>query len=374
MANNASAAKRRAKNYAILEKAKNKDEPVVDKDRVRLTLSMALNYYSANTTSKDQKAYAISYYKKKDKNIAVLLAKLPDHRFQTFGSICRLMDREVYEKEWYSESSWFDDKLAELLAAANKVQDVVEADEPSAPAAPVVTIQDRILAKARDHAAEIDGAIDEFITNGTEFDTSAFLKANEVNGPIAKRVGEFFISERDEIAEALGGKDAQLNEGYAHLGKRGLKKFLAFLNSIIDACEQQVQVAKVSRAPRKRKAVSPSKVVAKVKYMKEFEELKLKSILPVNMLESSEVWIYNTKYRRITRYQAVSGTLGVKGTTLIGFDTATSITLTLRKPEEFFKGLSVGKRALNSAIKAIKTKPGKPNGRINEDCIILGAF
>ena len=46
----------------------------------------------------------------------------------------------------------------------------------------------------------------------------------------------------------------------------------------------------------------------------------------------------------------------------------------LRKPEEFFKGLSMGKRALNSAIKNLTTKPTAPNGRINEETIILGAF
>jgi len=51
-----------------------------------------------------------------------------------------------------------------------------------------------------------------------------------------------------------------------------------------------------------------------------------------------------------------------------------SVSLTLRKPEEFFKGLSMGKRALNNAIKPIKTKPSVPNGRINEECVILGAF
>ena len=48
--------------------------------------------------------------------------------------------------------------------------------------------------------------------------------------------------------------------------------------------------------------------------------------------------------------------------------------MTLRKPEEFFKGLSMGKRALNGAIKKLTTKPTTPNGRINEECVLLGAF
>ena len=57
-----------------------------------------------------------------------------------------------------------------------------------------------------------------------------------------------------------------------------------------------------------------------------------------------------------------------------GFDVTDSKSMTLRKPEEFFKGLAMGKRALTAAFKTLKTKPATPNGRINEECIILGAF
>jgi hypothetical protein len=72
-------------------------------------------------------------------------------------------------------------------------------------------------------------------------------------------------------------------------------------------------------------------------------------------------------------YKSDTG-LSIKGTTLIGFDVVGSKSMTLRKPEDFFKGLTIGKRPLNAAFKALKTKPATPNGRINEDCIILGAF
>jgi hypothetical protein len=108
--------------------------------------------------------------------------------------------------------------------------------------------------------------------------------------------------------------------------------------------------------------------------MKEFSELKLKSCKPEDILTSTELWVYNTKYRKVTVYKADNGTLSVKGTTILGFDIKNSKTQMLRKPEEFFKGLSMGKRALNSAIKNLTTKPTTPNGRINEECILLGAF
>ena len=95
---------------------------------------------------------------------------------------------------------------------------------------------------------------------------------------------------------------------------------------------------------------------------------------PFFIIGSSEVWFYNTKYRRVGVYRAENGTVSVKGTTIIGFDIKESKAFTLRKPEEFFKGLSMGKRALSNALKTLKTKPTQPNGRINEETIILGAF
>ena len=167
--------------------------------------------------------------------------------------------------------------------------------------------------------------------------------------------------------------DEQLVEGYSHFTKRELKKFLAFVEEIVADCSQMVQTAKANRAPRKRKAVPLSKQVAKMKYMKEFAELKLKSCKAEDIIGSTELWVYNTKYRKVQVYKAESS-LAVKGTTIIGFDIKESKSMTLRKPEEFFKGLSMGKRALNGAIKKLTTKPTTPNGRINEECVLLGAF
>jgi hypothetical protein len=66
--------------------------------------------------------------------------------------------------------------------------------------------------------------------------------------------------------------------------------------------------------------------------------------------------------------------LTVKGTTIIGFDVKESKTQMLRKPDVFFKGLVLGKRPLNGAMKPLTTTVTVPNGRVNEECILLGAF
>ena len=365
-------AKRRAKNNAILLSQK-KFEPTLDQIDFTVSLSRALTYYSVNTGAKEQKMFAIDFFLKKEPKIAKQLKKLPDYKFTTFGSLCRLMSNEQTDlKQLSNASPFYTNKLKELLEDAKKIVEQVEVEKLPTN---VISIQQRMEEKAHDLAAEIDGAIDEFTqTKSSNFSTKNYLLSNEVAAPIAKRIGEFYVGQLEEIREAIQGDDDQLTEGYSHFTKRELKKFAEFLESIITDCSQQVQTAKANRAPRKRKAQPPSKVVAKMKYMKEFADLNLKSIKPETIVGSSEVWVYNTKYRKVTVYKAINDVLTVKGTTIIGFDVKESKTQMLRKPDVFFKGLTLGKRPLNGAMKPLTTTVTVPNGRVNEECILLGAF
>jgi hypothetical protein len=66
--------------------------------------------------------------------------------------------------------------------------------------------------------------------------------------------------------------------------------------------------------------------------------------------------------------------LSVKGTAITGYDIKESVSVCLRKPEEFFKNTQLAKRALGNAFKSIKTKPALANGRTCETMVILGAF
>jgi hypothetical protein len=103
--------------------------------------------------------------------------------------------------------------------------------------------------------------------------------------------------------------------------------------------------------------------------------LNLKSINPADIVGAKELWIYNIKYRKLVAYVADdSDSLTVKGTTIINYSIAKSWAWTLRNPEKFFKDTQIGKRALNAAAKALTTKPVAPNGRVNEETILLGAF
>ena len=369
-----------AKRQKLIEKAERMSKGVevqLAPETYRRDLIMALNYYNTNHDDKDKKKWFISHYAKVDKKVAVELLKVDEYHFRYAGILARLQDggSELQEKElnYFNERIEF---LKQQIGSRQKSQD--KADKKAAADAALIaaqpSIQQRMDEKASELASEIDAAIDEYTTTKkSDFSTKGYLAAKNATAPIAKRIGDMYVGLAKELREALEGDDKQLVEGYSNFTKRELKKFAEFVEGIIADCQQSVQTAKVNRAPRKRKPVPLSKQVAKVKYMKEFAELNLKSIKPENMIDAKEVWIYNTKYRKIQVYKSDNG-LAVKGTTLIGFDVADSKSMTLRKPEEFFKGLTIGKRPLNAAFKTLKTKPAAPNGRINEECIILGAF
>ena len=111
---------------------------------------------------------------------------------------------------------------------------------------------------------------------------------------------------------------------YSNFTTSQMKKFILLVESMVTACNQQIQSVKVKK-PRTAKPVSPIKLVSKLKYLKEYVELKLKSIQPTAIITNSELWTYNTKYRKLAIYKAEKGNkLTVKGTAIIGYDVTLS--------------------------------------------------
>lgn len=366
-------AKKRAKAHAALNRTV--DEPMLDQDNYNVSITNALVWYTNNVDEKRRKKYALEYFAKLGNKAAVLAVnRANDFDIRQLGILCRLVSNGNTLSDDHMRAI---DNMLTVIAAKQKIPaEKLEKlnEEKVVPITAAPSIQERMDEKAHDLAGEIDAAIDDFVMNKTaDFSAKNYLLAKEVSAPIAKRIGEFYIKLYNELADAINAADDQLVEGYSNFTKRELKAFHKFVGQIIEDCEQMVQTAKATRAPRKRKPVPLSKQVAKMKYMKEFAELKLKSCKAEDIIGATELWVYNTKYRKVQVYKA-EGALAVKGTSVLGFDIKESKSMTLRKPEEFFKGLSMGKRALNAALKKLTTKPTTPNGRINEECILLGAF
>ena len=97
---------------------------------------------------------------------------------------------------------------------------------------------------------------------------------------------------------------------------------------------------------------------------------------PVKLHGSSEAWVYDTAKRKLHHYIAdeYSKSFSVKGNTIIGFDNIKSEIKTLRKPSEQIKEVMGSKPAARKFFDNIKAVAAKPNGRFNENMIILKAF
>lgn len=369
-----------AKRQALVEKVERMrrgNEPTIRPMQYNSDLIGALNYYNANEDSKTKKKWVIAYVNKvlKDKDLATEISEVDEFHFLQLAAIVRLKEREEHLEE--KELNFITTKLEQLRVIGRKLieeRSQKTAVKSTVVSVPVVSVQDRIVEMSHKHAAEVDAAIDEACTTRDfSFSVKGYLAANNISAPVSKLMAGFYKPLLSELEETIEGKDKQLVEGYSNFKKTDLKKFAAMVKGIISDCEQQVVSAKSARKPRAVKQKPASVLVSKVRYQKEFAELNLKSIDPKTIIGATELWVYNTKYRRLTQYVA-DGVLGVRGTTLLNYDVAKSATKTLRKPEEFFKNTNLAKKTLATALKAIKTKAAQPNGRLNEETILLKVF
>jgi hypothetical protein len=240
------------------------------------------------------------------------------------------------------------------------------------------SIQERVREASYRMTEEIETAIEAFQTDPETFDPKAFkvlnlLKAHQAKAAHARVIKDFYARDLSELVEAATSKDEQIKEAYSHLSKVQLRKITAFYQEVVSACEMLAQEAKVNRKPKAKKAVPAEKIVAKLKYKKADEPLKLVSINPADILGAKELWTYNTKSRKLGKYIAEEfQDLGVKGTTITGFSEAKSVQKTLRKPTDQLKEFkAAGKVVLRKFLEDINAVDTRMNGRINEDIILL---
>ena len=243
----------------------------------------------------------------------------------------------------------------------------------------VPSIQERVREVSLGMTEEIEAAIEAFQTDPEKFDPKAFkvlnlLKAKQAKAAHARIIRDFYAGDLTELLELASGKaDEQLKEGYSHRSKKQIKSFIAFLQEIESACNMLMQEAKVNKKPRAKKAVDKDKIIAKLKYKKSDEPLKLVSINPADIIGAQELWIFNSKTRKLGKYVAAEfQELGIKGTTITGFSETKSVQKTLRKPAEQIKAFKeAGKVVLRKFLEDINAVDTKMNGRINEEIMLL---
>ena len=346
----------------------------------------AMQYYRLEFSGKDLKPAVLKWMASVNctkEDIAAYKRTKDGRTNVTMGAIasCLLRGMPAHREDFNQgrdTSAWLREQIVEVIEAGKNDKD----DEVVVDTKPTVvqpSIQERVKEVAMKMTEEIEDAIEGFQVDPENFDPKAFkmlnlLKGKEVKAAHARVIKGFYEKDLAELEELASGKaDEQLKEGYSHRSKKQIRNLIAFYQEIMSACDMLAQEAKVNRKPRKTKVVPKDKIVAKLKYMKSNEPLKLVSINPTDIIGTKELWIFNTKTRKLGKYIAAEfQDLGVKGTTITGFDEFKSVQKTIRKPEEKLKEFkAAGKVQLRKFLEDINATDTKMNGRINEDTILL---
>ena len=256
--------------------------------------------------------------------------------------------------------------LGTAPAEANKEKPKTVAKQP--------TIQDRLREIAEGHIAHIETFEDQLESDAVTFDAYGYFHEKTATQGAVVAVSKFFQPHFEEISAAAGGEDEQLKEGYRKWTKARFKRYIAFYTALFADIEKYQQHKTVVRKPRVKRAPSKEKLVARVKYMKQDAALKLTSINPADIIGAQQLWVLNTKTRKLGVYVADSlqGPLAVKNSTIVGFDPVASVNKTVRKPEEVLKEFfKASKPALKKFLSSIRATESRLTGRINEDTVLL---
>jgi hypothetical protein len=329
-------------------------EPSYDKD-VAITTSevvKVLNWYHGNRTAEDAAKYLKCDLATAKRNL-------------TLAWVSRMVYRGYILPE--KESQTFH-RMKEEFASATKKPVAVDQNVEK------VSVQDRITAKADEIIAELEGLVDEFGITGSAKKMNAYkwYSDNDVKSAYISRIVDHFQKSLDELLVAKSGKDTELSEGYSELKRGRLQNMINCIQSIIDDAQKIGQNQKVARKPRAKKPVTVDKLISKLKFKEKDDDFQIQSVNPIKIIGAHQLWVFNTKTRKLGRYIANdTDGFSIKGTTLINFSEQSKEKI-VRKPEDILpKVLKATKPAMNKILEGIRSKEYDLTGRINSDVIIL---
>ena len=332
-----------------------------------------------------------------DRKVVANVNRLPDWKIgggSHWAATAVMLEKnpDVVPEQYRNGIVAFVNRLADEGAEIAKIK---TAEEKPAKNIPTPTIQDRINEQVSNACEAIEEWLEGFVSDCKNFDPKGFdftahFSNMKVSQAHARKIAARYAGELEEArlivnkptpAQIAKIKDErekdyaeQLREGYSHIDKKAAQAYLAALETLAGACALVVDASKATRKPRVKKAPSKEKLVAKLKYKATDEKYQIASVNPLELIESTEIWVFNTKTRKLGKYVAADDckVMTVKGSAIVGFDEALSIQKTLRKPEETLKEFkAAGKIKLRKFLDDIKTTETKLNGRINLDTVIL---
>jgi hypothetical protein len=305
----------------------------------------------------------------------------PEYMFTMYshvGASCYWADLgKEFPENWDAEEKLFNTYFKELIESGkSKREEKASSNAPSKTTEikvnPIQLLKNKVNSTI---LTELDD-IEEAWMNDEKpgFDIYSRMMALGLKGASVPHVLEYIEPRLQELLDSKNKSCPQAVEAFSHLTRREVSRRIRFWEGLLNDLTKLKTSAKAARKPRAKKAVDATKQVAKLKYKKSDPTLKVTSIDPTSIVGSQRLLVLNCKYKTITEYFSNSTKgFAVKGTTLQNFDTETSRTKTMRKPEEFLVNVSKTVKRFDKLFSELTTKERVPNGRFNEETVILRA-
>jgi len=343
----------------------------LDLDQQRESIASALNWYNSAFKSKDSQKAMIEYVTKNHKKHLPAVKAVSSGMVATYGNLARMIMNGCTDSNIISR---VDDYVFSMSEDGKKIlsskKDLVQKKA----AGRVVSIQERVDDQVREYLGEIEGEVDEFVLNKckkSNFNLYNWLQAREVKGVHTRKIRAFYKDVYIELREVVAGTDEQLNEGYAFLTKAKQKKYAQFIAKLVSDSDEWIKNCSSKRKVRKRKVKTPGELVSNLKYKASDDTYKITSIDPADVLDASQVWVFDTKTRFLYKYVSDVG-IAVKGTTLKEWNEDQSFKKKIRKPELILpEVVSGGKVKLRKLMDGIRAKESKVTGRVNGEMVIV---
>lgn len=356
-----------------------------------LAVLKALNWYTSQSNSSSYAKWISAWMKSKDypkDQIELIGDKYsPSASTDHIAYYCRMSELgAVLPSEIESKIRKFVESMIAVATSSARVKAqqiatntevvVEEVESPEKKA----TVADRI----REQMKVLIGRLEEYtdasfrnVKTGNQpvcFNFVEWLKQFRVKSTQSNYIAAYY----EAIAADLQTSIAAGGEGY-HLKVKTLKELHAYFTGMANTARGFGADHKKSyRQPRKRKTKPAAEQVRKVKFLVKSDTFGIESISPTKIIGAEKLVMFNVKNRKVTFLEAQDrGGLGVKGTTVTGFDPKKSFSKKLRKPQDLFKVTKSGEngvRAVKNAINQQNAKEGPAKGRIGADVILVGVY
>ena len=210
------------------------------------------------------------------------------------------------------------------------------------------------------------------------FDASLLEQLRKLSKEDLKHLKAQYVRSYEDIKAAYGG-DEFFIEAYSNFEKPQMKVALVLFKELKSLKHDDSATGKMrigNHNPRKKKQKAPEEIVKKVLFLEKDKETGISSLMPTVLVNAKELWVYNTKTRKLGCYYAKSEAgLSAKGTTVLNYDEKRSTTKTIRKPkQQIHDFISKSPPNMHKFWDGIRAVPQEISPRLSRDTLILRAI